>query len=181
MPWCQGPGPSPGRWPEAADDERGLVVGQGDAEEGGSRGVAAEDEVGRGDGSLRDSAASISCCGEVRGEGGVGVPDGGERVAGHAVADVDVALAGAVQGEFGGQRSQPSVVGSRELGLPLFNQRQEVVGRVRATPTLGNRRFPARRAPVAEIGLIVAVDDLDVSPSAAGRSSLPADQAKTAT
>ena len=52
MPWCQGSGAvRRARWPELRTTSADSAVGQGDAEEGGAGSVAAEDEVGRGDGS----------------------------------------------------------------------------------------------------------------------------------
>ena len=103
MPWCQGPGSIAGQVAGASDDEAARPLGN-----------AMRSKVGPGVWPHRIRSAEATAVagqrgvdllgGEVGGEGRVGVPDGGERVAGHAVADVHVALAGAVQRELGRQR-----------------------------------------------------------------------------
>ena len=95
---------SSGQVAGASDDQHRSTVRQRDAEQGGTWGVAAQDQVGRGDTVAGQRSIDLLLSVKSGVKAGIGVPDGGERVAGHAVADVHVALAGPVQREFARQR-----------------------------------------------------------------------------
>jgi hypothetical protein len=78
------------------------------------------------------------------------------------VADVDVARASAIQDQFLWERTQPSQLVGRQFGQAGRDEGEEVVRRVRPPTALGERSFPARSTPIAEVDLTVPIDDLDL-------------------
>ena len=112
---------------DAPDDEGGPAIRQRSTLDEGVRDVPTQDEVG-----VRHLGAGEDALDLTGREGGrelrIGVPEGGERVAGHRVADIDVAGASAVKHPLAGELAEPREAVAAQRLLAGSDERQEMVG-----------------------------------------------------